>query len=427
MIDRLSAVESRSMHGQLPVVWDRAQGECIYDPWGNQWLDFTSTIFVANAGHGNQQIVDAIVKTAKKPLLHAYNYPTLERLAYLEELINVTPSYLEKSFLVSAGTEAVEVAIKLMRLDAIQKNKRNGVIVTFEGNWHGRTMGAQQLSSNVAQRSWIGHDDPNIIRLPFPYPSITETQEDPKKFFMDAISTELASRNLNVLDDVAGFLLETYQGWGAFFYPKEFVQSIESCARENNALLVFDEMQSGFGRTGKLFGYEHYDVEPDLICCGKGASSSLPLAFVLGRGQLLDLPDVGSMSSTHSANPLTCAAGLANLREIQEKKLVERSAELGLIFHARLNELVKETKCIESIQGVGLVAGVITKTVGPHTAESIATDISLECMRQGLLVVHTGRESVKLAPPLTIHTEALDEGLRVFNSIVRTIDDHLRS
>ena len=124
---------------------------------------------------------------------------------------------------------------------------------------------------------------------------------------------------------------------------------------------------------------------------------------------------------------MTCAAGLANLREIQEKKLVERSAELGLIFHARLNELVKETKCIESIQGVGLVAGVITKTVGPHTAESIATDISLECMRQGLLVVHTGRESVKLAPPLTIHTEALDEGLRVFNSIVRTIDDHLRS
>jgi len=314
MLERLSVVESQSMHGQLPVVWDRAEGSSVYDPWGNRWIDFTSTIFVANAGHGNPLIVDAIVNTAQKPLLHAYNYPTIERLDYLEALIEMTPAYLEKAFLVSAGTEAIEVAIKLMRMNAMALGKRRSVVVSFEGNWHGRTTGAQHLSSNVAQRAWIGHEDPEILRMPFPYPWVSEARSDPSGFFHRALQTELDARGWNLDEDVAGFMLETYQGWGAVFYPPEFVQAVEKVSRASGALLVFDEMQSGFARTGELFGYEHYGVQPDLVCCGKGASSSVPLAFVLGSGYLLDLPSMGSMSSTHSANPISCAAGLVQSR-----------------------------------------------------------------------------------------------------------------
>lgn len=421
MMQRLSAVESQSMHGQLPVVWDRAEGSSVYDPWGNKWIDFTSTIFVANAGHGNPLIVDAIVKTSQKPLLHAYNYPTTERLEYLETLIAVTPDYLEKAFLVSAGTETVEVAIKLMRMNAMAAGKRRAVVVSFEGNWHGRTTGAQHLSSDSAQRAWIGHEDPEILRLPFPYPWMPGVQSDPTGFFHQSLQTELDSRGWTLDEDIAGFILETYQGWGAVFYPSEFVQAVEKVSRASGALLVFDEMQSGFARTGELFGYEHYGVQPNLVCCGKGASSSVPLAFVLGSGYLLDLPSVGSMSSTHSANPISCAAGLANLRAIKEGNLVQRARDMGEIFHKELQTIADNSPMISSIQGRGMVSAVITDGYGGLDASEIATKISWECMRQGLLVVHTGRESVKLAPPLTITQEALTEGLAVLKEVIDAI------
>ena len=418
MADRLAAVESHSMHGQLPVVWDRAVGSSVYDPWGNRWIDFTSTIFVANAGHAHPLIVDAIVKTAQKPLLHAYNYPTLERLDYLEELIRVTPSYLEKAFLVSAGTEAIEVAIKLMRMNAIAAGKRRSVVVSFEGNWHGRTTGAQHLSSNVDQRSWIGHEDPGVLRLPFPYPWIAEATSDPRGFFCETLQRELDARGWTLKDDIAGFMLETYQGWGAVFYPADFVKEVERAAKECGGLLVFDEMQAGFARTGELFGYQHYGVQPDLVCCGKGASSSVPLAFVLGSGYLLDLPSVGSMSSTHSANPISCAAGLANLKAIENEGLIERARDLGLQFHVELRSIANASPAVSSIQGLGMVAAIITNGVGDADASAIATEISWECMRQGLLVVHTGRESVKIAPPLTIDRAAMIEGLSVLRQVI---------
>lgn len=426
VLERLKAVESRSMHGQLPVMWDRAEGCTVFDPWGNRWIDFTSTIFVTNAGHGNERVIEAITDTARKPLLHAYNYATNERIRYLEKLIDVTPGNLEKAFLVSAGTEAVEVAIKLMRMEAQRIGKRRGIVISFEGNWHGRTTGAQHLSSNASQRAWIGYEDPNVLRLPFPYPWNAEATGDPVGFLHRHLDACLEASNATLSGDVAGFFLESYQGWGAVFYPLEFVQEIERLCRESGALLVFDEMQAGFARTGKLFGYEHYGVIPDLICCGKGASSSLPLAFVLGRGDLLDLPDVGSMSSTHSANPISCAAGLANLEEIVGNDLVARAREIGERFHVALECVSVQAQSVRCVQGKGMVAALIFDDYEEHSAAEIATLIAEECMRRGLLVVHTGRESIKLAPPITIPEDALDEGLQVLARVVLDTESYLR-
>lgn len=413
LLERLARVESRSMHGQLPIQWQSAEGWTVEDPWGNRWIDFTSTIFVANAGHGHPSIVQAIQDVTNKPLLHAYNYLTEERLAFLEELISSTPESLEKAFLVSAGTEAVEVALKLMRMEAQRLGKRRSIVVTFEGNWHGRTMGAQHLSSSTDQRAWIGHEDPNIVRLPFPYPWMREANDQPAGFLEENLASALAAIDATLDEDVAGFFFETYQGWGAFFYPVPFVQTAAQIAREHGCLMVFDEMQAGFGRTGKMFGYEHYDVEADLICCGKGTSSSLPLAFVLGRASLLDLPEVGSMSSTHSANPLSCAAGLANLRVILREKLIDRAQTLGVHFHSRLLAIAQDSGSVQGVEGRGMVAALIFHDWAGRAGAEIATEIAEACMRQGLLVVHTGRESIKLAPPLTISRDALDEGLAV--------------
>ena len=415
----LDRYESTAMHGQLPVVWDRAEGFQVHDAWGNTWIDFTSTIFVTNAGHANPRIVQALREQLDKPLLHTYTYASPVRAEYLRYLIESTPPQFEKAFLLSAGTEATECCLKLMRMYSQKIGRRRPGIIAFEGNWHGRTLGAQMMSYNPTQKEWIGYLDPNIYHLPFPYPWRQDAMRDPRGYFRAALQALLEREKLNPKQDLCGVLLETFQGWGAVMYPPEFVQEVVAFARENGLLVAFDEMQSGFGRTGKLFGYMHYGVEPDLLCCGKGAASGVPLALVLGSQEIMDLPEIGSMSSTHSANPLVCAAGLANLRALLEGDLIDNSRVLGEPFHARLNEIKDRFPgYIRCVLGKGLVAGVVFLDRDGRPLSDLCNNICQVAMRRGLLVVHTGRESIKLAPPLCITEEPLLEGLAVFEGAV---------
>jgi 4-aminobutyrate aminotransferase-like enzyme len=419
ILERVYETESHSMHGQLPIIWDRAEGVQVYDSWGNKWLDFSSTIFVTNAGHGNKRIVEALNKVINKPLLHTYTFTSPERFEYLNYLIENTPKQFEKAFLLSAGTEATEATLKLMRLNGIKLGKKKGGILCFEGNWHGRTLGAQMMGWNPSQKEWIGYLDPNIYHLPFPYPWKSEAIQNPRKFFRDSIRELIETKNINPRTDLCGIMMETFQGWGAVFYPKEFVQEVALFAKENDLLLTFDEMQAGFGRTGELFGYMNYGVEPDLLACGKGASSSLPLAIVLGRKEIMDLPGIGSMSSTHSANPLVCAAGLANLQALIEDGMIPNSKKLGVVFHEKLSLLQKKhSNYISSIQGTGLLAAVIFTDSNKKPLSELCDLISEKCLQTGLLVVHTGRESIKLAPPLVINEEELLEGVEAFSNAV---------
>jgi 4-aminobutyrate aminotransferase / (S)-3-amino-2-methylpropionate transaminase / 5-aminovalerate transaminase len=426
MLERAYEFESRSMHGQMPVVWDRADNFQVFDAQGNSWIDFTSTIFVANAGHGNPRIVEAVKKVLDKPLLHTYTYLSQERLDYLELLIEKTPKQFEKVFMLSAGTEATECALKLMREQGIKKGKRRGVVVCIEGNWHGRTLGAQMMGWNPAQKTWIGYQDPNILHIPFPYPWDSVAMKDPKRFFKEGIEILCEEHGLDPKKDLCGFMLETFQGWGAVFYPPEFVQALSEFSKEHDILVTFDEMQSGFGRTGELFGYMHYGVEPDLLCCGKGASSGFPLALVLGSAEVLDLPDIGAMSSTHSANPIVCAAGRANLECLFDDGLIEASKELGVTFHEELEKIrCRFSKYLSWVEGRGLLAALIFKDVNGKPLASLCDAIAELCMQSGLLVVHTGRESIKLAPPLSISKEAMLEGLSVLEqSIAASISEN---
>jgi 4-aminobutyrate aminotransferase-like enzyme len=399
------------------MIWDKANDFQIYDQWGNVWIDFTSTIFVANAGHGNKHIVKALQEVLNKPLLHTYTYASSERIDYLEYLINNTPEQFEKAFLLSAGTEATEAALKLMRLNGQKQGKRKGGVICFNGAFHGRTMGAQMMTGNEQAREWIGYQDPNIHHLNFPYPW---DMDNPKEFFNTAIKQLLDDKSLDADKDLCGFMLETFQGWGAVFYPDEFVQELVKFAREHNILVAFDEMQAGFGRTGKLFGYEHYGVEPDILCCGKGASSGLPLAIVLGSQQVMDLPDIGSMSSTHSANPLVCVAGHQNLKAMLDDGLIDNSAELGQILHQKLNAIKdKYPNHLQYVLGKGLLSALIFIDKNGNALSDLCDVISEKAFQKGLLVVHTGRESIKLAPPLSITKEALLEGIEVLDQCIR--------
>tara|TARA_B110000305_G_scaffold241677_1_gene316939 strand:- start:5027 stop:6409 length:1383 start_codon:yes stop_codon:yes gene_type:complete len=418
-LERVYKLESHSMHGQMPIVWDRAEGFQVYDKWGNKWIDFTSTIFVANAGHANPRIVKALKSVLDKPLLHTYTYASEERLEYLEYLIENTPNQFEKAFLLSAGTETTEVALKLMRLSGAKYSSTKKVVLCFEGNWHGRTLGAQMMSGNQSQKEWIGYHDPSIIHIPFPYPWMEESRADPQGFFRKTLNEICNKNGIDAQNDICGIMMETFQGWGAIFYPQEYVMEVEVFAKEANALFAFDEMQAGFGRTGKLFGYMHYGVEPDLLCCGKGASSSLPLSMVLGSSDIMDLPDIGSMSSTHSANPMVCAAGLANLQAIIEDGLIDNSSALGEIFHQKLDKIKKSfADHLFLVEGKGLLAALIFRSTDGEPLATLCDRISALCLQRGLLVVHTGRESIKLAPPLMITKEALFEGLNVLSQSI---------
>ena len=417
MLEKMYEIEAQAMHGQLPMVWDRADDFQIYDQWGNVWIDFTSTIFVANAGHGNKRIVKALKRVLDKPLLHTYTYASSERIDYLEYLIKNTPKQFEKAFLLSAGTEATEAALKLMRLNGQKQGKRKGGVICFNGAFHGRTMGAQMMTGNAPAKEWVGYQDPNIHHLNFPYPWEINNPQD---FFNTEIEQLLKDKDLDVNKDLCGFMLETFQGWGAVFYPKDFVQALMVFAKKHNMLVAFDEMQAGFGRTGKLFGFEHYEVKPDILCCGKGASSGLPLAIVLGSKEVMDLPDIGSMSSTHSANPLVCVAGHQNLKAMLEDGIISNSENLGKVFHQKLNEIKdKYPSHLKYIFGKGLLAALIFMDKNNKPLSDLCDKISEKAFQKGLLVVHTGRESIKLAPPLSITKEAMLEGVEVLEQCIK--------
>lgn len=410
---RLEKVESRSMHGQLPIVWDKAEDFSVFDIAGNRWIDFTSTIFVANVGHSNSRVSNAIKDSLANPLYSCYAYANPVRANYLERLIAFAGKPFEKAFLLSAGTEATEAALKLMRMNGQQKGKRRCGIICIENNWHGRTLGAQMMSSNLSQRAWIGYQDADIHHIPFPYPWQLNGLSG-EEFLLKGLN-ELVAKGLDLTQDVSGFMLETFQGWGAIFYPKDFVQAIEKICRKNNILLTFDEMQAGFGRTGCNFGFQHYDVTPDLICTGKGMGGGVPLSGVIGRAEIMDLPDIGNMSSTHSANPLVCAAGLAVIEELESRNLVFEATRKGKLFKEALESIKQDyPDRISWILGKGMILAVLFQDPATGKPDSTFTSkVAERCMQKGLLVVHTGRESIKLGPPLTITDDALLEGVSV--------------
>ena len=412
ILDRLSKVESRSMHGQIPLIWSRAEDYSVFDHIGNKWIDFTSTIFVTNVGHSNPRIKAAIENTIQESMFACYAYPNTTRATYLEKLLDFAGPSFEKAFLLSAGTEATEAAMKLMKMHGIKSGKKKNLVLAIAGNWHGRTLGAQVLSSNASQREWISEPETETVHIPFPY--IEKLTLPPEEFLRNSLD-ELFANGVDFKTDICGVMLETFQGWGACFYPKEYVQALRKLCDEFGVLLAFDEMQAGFGRTGKNFGYEHYEVKADLLCCGKGMGGGLPISGVIGSTEVMDLPDIGNMSSTHSGNPLLCAVGNAVLEEILELDLVDQAREKGRFLHNKLEELAADfPNEIKMINGIGMIAAIIfdDKFSGPGNAKTIS-ELAEKCFQKGLLVVHTGRESIKIGPPLTISEDAIMEGIEV--------------
>lgn len=414
-LERLRRYEPVSMRGQPPLVWERAEDIFVYDKYGNRWLDWSSGVLVTNAGHGVREIRDAIVDQVKSGLLHSYVFPNEERAALVERLAEVAPEGLKKVFLLTTGSEATECAIKLSRAHGIKVGGKKKIgIIGWERGFHGRTLGAQQAGGMSGQKSWIVNEDPAIITAPFP-DGYWQTDTSFESFLASVEARGMKAEN------VAGVMMETYQGVGPDFAPVEFVRKLAEWCRKHQIVLTFDEVQAGFGRTGKFWAFEHYGVTPDLICCGKGISSSLPISAVIGRETIMDQFAPGSMTSTHTGNPVCCAAALASVNKIVREKLADNAAALEPVLLAGLKKIqARHADVIGNVTARGLVAGMQTVKAGRKEPDhDLAHSIIERCFHKGLLFfapVGAWGQTVKISPPLTIPHEALEEGLAVLSA-----------
>lgn len=423
ILNTLQEFEPNSMQRELPVLWDHASEYQVFDSSGNCWIDFSSGIFVTNVGHANPKVVNAIKESLEKPLLHNYYFPSVVRSRLVEKIIKISPHYIDTVFLLTTGAEATECALKITRINGKKIHEKKIGIISFDGAMHGKTLGALMMGGKSKEKHWIGFEDPHIYHIPFPFSETCpwKTNNDHEcdaSCFRKSID-EL--KNKVDFSTIAGFMIESYQGWGAMFYPQSYISELKKWCEENNVLVIFDEIQAGFGRTGKLFAFEHYDVEPDIICCGKGISSSLPLSAVLSRRSLLDIDP--SLNSTHGGNPLCCAATLASLEVIEEQNLVSESERKGKLMFKHLQKLQKKyEKIIKTIQGKGLVAAIhIINPITNQLDSRMGDEIIEKCMQKGLLMVRTGTGTIKIGPTLIIPDDAMLEGIAVIDEVLAQI------
>jgi len=409
LLEKLARYEPLAMRGQPPVVWDRAEGFQVWDPYGNCWIDWSSGVLIDNAGHGRAEIASAIVAQANSKLLANYCFPTEIRAHLVERLVALLPQPLTKVFLLTTGSEAVECAIKLCRAHGVRQGGRaKHIIVSYDKAFHGRTLGAQQAGGIPSLKEWIVNLDPGFVQVSFPDGFWTQ---DTSFGGFERRLFELGVEPRNV----AGVIVETYQGGTAAFAPREYMQALRQWCSGHKALLVCDEVQAGFGRTGTLWGFEHYGIVPDLTCFGKGFSSSLPIAACAGRGDVMDLFGPGAMTSTHTGNPVCCAAALASIDLLLAEDLPAHARHAGALLHEKLNALQSRFPPIGLVAGKGLVAGVTCIRRGTHEPDGdLAWDVVRRSVEKGVLMfspVGHGGSTIKICPPLVISEEAILDGL----------------
>jgi 4-aminobutyrate aminotransferase / (S)-3-amino-2-methylpropionate transaminase / 5-aminovalerate transaminase len=414
ILKQLHEYEPVAMQGQPPVLWDRAENTSVWDKWGNRWIDWSSGVLITNAGHGRKEIIEAIQKQAGHGLLTNYCFPNEVRARFVKRLADLLPEPLKKVFLLTTGSETVECAIKLSRTHGVRAGgRRKVVIVSFDKAFHGRTLGSQQAGGIPALKEWIVNVDAGFVQVEFPDGFRTTDAS------FDYFQKQLTDKGIDPAN-VAGVILETYQGGSASFAPPEYMRQLRAWCDAHKALLTCDEVQAGFGRTGKMWGFEHYGIVPDLTTFGKGISSSLPVAAVAGRPDIMDLHPAGSMTSTHTGNPVCVAAAEASLELIIKEGLAENARVQGDRMLARFRKMQTKYPQIGWVDGKGLVAGIACVKPGSKEPDAdLAWNAIRKSIERGVLMfspVGFGGGTIKVCPPLNITADAVDESLDAFES-----------
>lgn len=402
-----------------------AKGAIITDTDGNELIDFAGGIGVVNAGHCPPSVVEAIKAQADKYIHTSFNVVTYEPYIELcEQLAEILPhGEKTKSMLVTTGAEAVENAIKIAR----QATKRQAVIC-FTGAFHGRTMMAMTLTSKINYKVNCGPFAPEVYRLPFPnffrYGG-SRTQEEFVVWELKRLQESM--HNLVDPQNVAAIILEPIQGEGGFnAVPQKYLEGLRSFCDKNGIKLIFDEIQSGFGRTGKWASWQNYNVTPDISTYAKSMGSGMPIAAIVGKADVMDSAAGGTIGGTYIGNPLSCAAALATIKLIKSEKLNERAVKIGRVIMDRFENLMKSVPAIGDVRGVGAMNAIeFIKNGDPRQPDSeLCSAVVKGCSEQGLIVLSAGtfKNVIRILSPLVITDEQLKTGLDILeNEILKAV------
>ena len=399
-----------------------AKGAIITDVDGRELIDFAGGIGVVNAGHCPEPVVEAIREQASKYLHTSFNVVTYEPYIELcEELAEILPhGEKTKVMLVSTGAEAVENAIKIAR----QATKKPAILC-FTGAYHGRTMMAMTLTSKVSYKYDCGPYAPEVYRLPFPNFYRYRGQRDLDNFVDDELK-RLHESALNLVDvkSVAAVILEPIQGEGGFNpIPKRYLEGLRAFCDQHGIMLIMDEVQSGFCRTGHWASWQHYGVQPDISTYAKSMGSGLPIAAVVGKADVMDAAAPGSIGGTYIGSPICCVAALATIKYMKDINLNERALEVGNIISTRLDKLMKECPEIGDVRGIGAMIGmefIKNGDPGQPNAE-VCAQIVEGCSENGLIMLSAGtyKNVIRILSPLVITNEQLDKGLSILENEIK--------
>lgn len=425
LMDRRRAAVARGPFHATPVFVARARGAVIEDVDGNQLLDFASGIAVTNLGHCPDDVVAAAHAQIDLFLHTSINVVPYEGYIELAERLNrVTPGrFAKKTFLANSGAEAVENAVKIARMATGRQ-----AVVVFEHGFHGRTYMALSMTSKLGYRQGFAPFCAEVYRTPFPY-AYRCPEADVSAWAMRELR-ELVLHHVGA-KNVAAVVIELVLGEGGFVdAPPAFVKELAAFCAEHGILLVADEIQTGFGRTGKLFACEHYGIEPDLLTLAKGLGSGLPISAVVGRAEIMDAPVEGGIGGTFGGNPVAVAAALAVLDRFEADggKIFERIAEVGRRIESRLLEWKNHFDMVGDVRGLGPMRAIelVKNRQTKEPDKSAANALAKYCYEHGVVVLGAGTHGnvLRFAVPLVIADDELDEGLSIIESGLEVISGH---
>jgi 4-aminobutyrate aminotransferase len=410
LLARDAEVVSPSYPRDYPFVMSHGRGAEVWDVDGNRFLDFAAGIAVCSTGHAHPKVVQAI-KDAADQFLHISSDYWHERQTALGEKINALSPMGEPvmSFFCQSGTESVEGALKLARY--VTGRSR---FIGFLGGFHGRTMGSLAFTaSKYTQQKGFFATMPGVTHVPYPnsYRPLF-SGADQGQAVLDYIENVLFQSNVPA-SEVAGILIEPIQGEGGYLVPPEgFLAGLRALCDRHGILLIFDEVQSGVGRSGKMFACQHWGVQPDILTSAKGLGSGMPIGLVIAKKTIMEKWQRGVHGNTYGGNPLCCAAALATL-ELVESEYAANAAKVGEYFLARLRELQKKYPVIGDVRGKGLMIGMelVTDSVIRKPAKALCDAVITRAFHQGLLLLSCGASTVRFMPPLMINNADVDEAI----------------
>jgi 4-aminobutyrate aminotransferase len=400
-------------------VADRAEGSYIYTDDGKKLLDFTSGIGVTNTGHCHPKVVEAIREQAGL-FLHAQANIVIHKpmLQLIEELRNIVPLSINSFYFANSGAEALENAVKIAKAATGRQN-----IIVFNGSFHGRTHATMALTtSKTGYRTGFGPLPSGIYVSPFPYAfHLGMSEEKVSDYALEQLEYLLASQTAP--KDTAAILIESVLGEGGYIVPPaSFMKGLREICDKHGIMLIFDEVQSGFGRTGKWFAMEHFGVIPDIMTVAKGLASGMPLSGVFSRTEIMKKLDVGSIGGTYGGNAVACAAGVATIKAIRDEKMLENAAERGIQLMTGLRKFQEEYPQIGDVRGLGLMVGTEFIVDGTQTkAKQLVKDVIRSAEEKGMLLLSCGTydNTLRWIPPLNVTSQQINDGLKIFGDALK--------